>query len=105
MGAPTIIWSGQSGSEYKYWIYKIDTPFNDVSGNYIFAYESSPHQWKPVYIGQTENLKDRLDDHEKEVCAKRNLATHIHTHTNPNKDSRLAEETDLIRLWNPVCNG
>lgn len=100
----TILWPGKSGEKYKYWIHLIGTEFKDISGNYIFAKETSPGKWWPVYIGQTNSLSTRLSHHEKEACAKNNGATHIHAHTSGNEATRLAEEKDLIVNWTPVCN-
>ncbi len=103
--APTIMWPGLSGREYKYWIHPIGASFKEEAGNYIFAKEAKPGYWTPCYIGQTENLEKRLGDHEKEACAKRNGATHIHAHTNPaGETTRKAEEKDLIQKWKPPCN-
>ena len=101
----TINWPGQSGKQYKYTIFPIDTSFKDVPGNYIFAKETSPDKYVPIYIGQTSSFADRFVDHHKEDCARRNGATHIHAHQNSDQASRLAEERDLIARWNPVCNG
>jgi hypothetical protein len=101
----TIVWSGLSGKNYKYWIYPIGTSFKKESGNYIFAKESKPGFWSPCYIGQTDNLDQRLADHEKETCAKRNGATHIHVHlTSGGEVVRRAEERDLILKWKAPCN-
>lgn len=103
--APTIKWPGLSGKEYQYWIYPMGSSFMKKPGNYIFAKESSPSHWTPCYIGQTENLDERLGDHEKEACAKRNGATHVHTHLTTGGESvRKAEEKDLIQRWKPPCN-
>jgi hypothetical protein len=33
----TIKWTGESGNEYQYWIYKIGTAFSADPGNYVFA--------------------------------------------------------------------
>lgn len=102
---PTINWPGLSGKEYKHWIYPIGTSFQEVPGNYVFAKETKPGHWAPCYIGQTENLSQRLDNHEKEACAKRRGATHIHTHINSaGEAARRAEEKDLIVRWTPPCN-
>jgi excinuclease UvrABC nuclease subunit len=100
----TITWSGKSGQIYKFWIYPIGTTFEEKPGNYIFAKESKPHTWSPVYIGQTKNLNSRLENHEKEQCAKRNGATHVHCHINNTESSRLSEERDLILKFQPTCN-
>jgi hypothetical protein len=103
--APTIMWRGLSGKEYKYWIYPIGTSFKKEPGNYIFAKETRSGYWLPCYIGQTENLDERLGDHEKEACAKRNGATHIQTHlASGGEVVRKAEEKDLIQKRKPPCN-
>jgi hypothetical protein len=105
MAEPDIHWEGSSGKKYGYWIHKIGTTFKDAPGNYIYAKETRPGYWRQVYIGQTSSLAERLADHEKEACAKRNGATHIHAHTSSDSEQvRRAEETDLIDKWDPVCN-
>lgn len=101
----TIEWHGVSGKAYKYWIYPIGTVLKEEPGNYIFSEETSSQKWSPRYIGQTENLNRRLGDHEKEACAKRYGATHIHAHLNSGGESiRRAEEKDLVQKWKPPCN-
>ncbi len=104
MTTQTVKWTGQSGKTYDYFVYPIGTSFAAKPGNYIFAAVTSG-VWKPCYIGQTENLNDRLGDHEKEACAKRHGATHIHAHLTEGGESvRKAEEADLISCWKPPCN-
>jgi predicted GIY-YIG superfamily endonuclease len=101
----TIDWEGKSRRFYHYWIYPTGTSFKEEPGNYIFALQTKPHGWRPIYIGQTINLNSRLENHEKEQCAKLNGATHIHCHLNlKGEQARLAEEKDLILKWQPVCN-
>lgn len=105
MANPDIKWEGKSGSTYGYWIYPLGKDFNDQPGNYIYAKQTEPGRWRPLYIGQTSSLKDRLADHEKEACATRNGATHIHAHVNSGGEAaRRTEESDLIEKWSPVCN-
>ena len=101
---PTISWEGQSGIKYPYFIYPIGATFKEEAGNYIFALETRPNYWKPIYIGQTENLNERFDNHHKMPCIKRNGATHIHAHLNSRQSIRLSEESDLIAKFSPVCN-
>ena len=101
-----IIWKGASGTGYKYWIYPINTTFGAGPGNYIFAKETQPNTYAPIYIGQTADLSERFDGHHKMSCIKQKGATHIHVHTSSAKEEeRIAEETDLIHKWNPPCNG
>jgi predicted GIY-YIG superfamily endonuclease len=102
---PSIIWPGSSGQKYEYWIFPIETIFKNEPGNYIFSKELNTGYWSACYIGQTENLNQRLGDHEKEACARRNGATHIHAHlTSGGETIRKAEERDLIQKWTPPCN-
>ncbi len=102
--ADKCTWTGASGKEYLYNIYTMDTDWNDVAGNYIFAKETSPHKWDAVYIGETESFKDRLPNHNELPCVKRNGGTHIHAHTNQDSQARLAEEADIIATGRPPCN-
>jgi hypothetical protein len=104
MSEVTINWPGKSGTQYKYWIGPIDASFKTEGGNYIYAKESQPGSWVPIYIGQAKNLSERLANHEKEASAKRNGATHIHSHTNGTETARLAEESDLLARWSTPCN-
>ena len=105
MAEQTIMWLGKSGKEYKYWIHEMDTSFKDEPGNYLFAKQTSPGKWTPVYIGETESLKDRLSNHDKLPCVKRHGGTHIHAHTTPGGQKvRRDEEGDLIAKWDPPCN-
>lgn len=106
MSREKTYWPGFSGKEYQYWIYPIGTTFKEVPGTYIFAIETGPGKWLPCYIGQTKNLDQRLENHEREACAKRNGATHIHVHViEEDEDARLFEVQDLILRWRPPCNG
>lgn len=102
----TINWPGQSGRWFEYEIFPISTKFKAVPGNYIYARETSPGQWTPVYIGETSDLSERFDHHHKTGCIQRNGATHIHVHAS-STDARVrrAEEADLIGKWGPPCNG
>jgi hypothetical protein len=98
-----IIWPGQVGA-YIYQVYDIDAPMKEQPGNYIFAAPTPQRRWRAIYVGQTTNLDDRLENHEKRACAISHGATHIHAHLNLNKTNRLAEQRDLIRHHGPPCN-
>ncbi len=103
--APKVEWSGVSGTKYSYWAYPIGTTLQEAAGNYIFARETVTGRWVACYVGQTENLNQRLGDHEKEACAKRNGATQIHAHlTTGGEAVRKREEEDLIKGHKPPCN-
>ena len=105
-GELTINWDGKSGKEHKYWIYPIGTTFEPAAGNYVFAKETEPHHWTPIYVGETDNLQRRLTtNHEKTPCINRHGGTHVHTHTSSdNQAVRREEEADIRDKWNPPCN-
>jgi predicted GIY-YIG superfamily endonuclease len=101
----TINWPGASGNNYEYYIHPIGTRFKNLAGNYIFARETKPNYWAPVYIGETADLSSRFNNHHQADAIKRNGATHIHVHsTTGGAQVRRDEETDLRRKWNPPCN-
>ncbi len=100
-----IYWKDKSGTSHRFWIYPRGTKFNEpCPGIYIYARETSPHQWIPIYIGQTQNVNVRLANHEQQECVDRNGATHIHVSIITDERSRLAIEKDLIQQWKPVGN-
>jgi hypothetical protein len=100
-----VNWPGKSGKRYTYTVFPLDQAWNDVPANYIFA-KLTDRGWSPVYFGESERLKTRHISHEKELCAKRNGATHIHAHkSSAQKQERLDEETDLRNNFpNTPCN-
>ena len=103
--ARTIEINGRSGKSYKYWIFEIDYKFKpNQPGNYIFARETASRSWKTIYIGETSDLGEGFDNHEKMPCIRENGATHIHAHRNKKEQKRLAEAADLIEHWHPLCN-
>lgn len=102
----SIMWPGRSGREYWYAIYPRHWRFGARQpGNYIYAVESAPSRLLPLYIGQTDDLNRRLLEQDSEFdlfCA-----THLCAHFNYydyGTFGRLAEERDLIELWEPACN-
>lgn len=101
----TINWAGASGRTYEYYIYPMNTDFHAKPGNYCFAEEVSPGQWRPHYFGETVDLSSRFSGHHKIDKAKRMGATHIHAHVSGSEAERLAEERDLCAKWKPSCNG
>jgi len=106
MGALAVMeWPGQSGRRYKYWVYKIGTKFKETPANYMFARETAPLTFAPVYVGQTSDLSVGLDDNQRTPCIREFGATHVHAHANSRGEAaRLEEEADLMGMWDPICN-
>ena len=95
------MWNGtnfleSSVGEPPYW------PFPSI---YIFAKKTSRFSYKALYVGQTENLSERMDRNENLNLAKLLGMTHVHYRlASFDKLSRLREERELIRLCKPPLN-
>ena len=100
-----IYWKDKSGTRHRFWIYPLGTKFNEpCPGIYIYARQTSPHKWSPIYIGQTENVNVRLTNQEQQECVDQKGATHIHVSIITDEKSRITIQKDLIEQWKPVCN-
>ncbi|MCI0432583.1 MAG: hypothetical protein L0271_02880 [Gemmatimonadetes bacterium] len=99
------LWTGKSGQKYRYTVYMFGTVFGPGPANFIFAHESRPGHYVPVYIGQTGDLSEPFEDHVALECIKQRRVTHIHVrHSDAREELRRAERSDLILAWNPPCN-
>ena len=107
-----VIWTGENGRNYVFKIHPIntfdlkptDTRFNPDGACYIFTKENAD---KAIYIGETDNLSTRFDDHHKKECIRRHGATHICVYTDGMDQylHRLVVERDLLANEDPPCNG
>ena len=116
-GGP-IEWQGVTQTWKDYFIFEIGAieypDWQLKPSNYIFAYcDAETSEWKPLYIGETKQLADRLPYHEKLQCVLKLGGTHVqvHFHGTDNEDSRKAEESDLLDKYistygtKPPCHG
>jgi len=99
-------WSGVSGREYVYRVYRLPAKFKNLPGNYIFTKPTEVGGWLPVYIGETNDLGAALGvDHPELPCVREQRATHVHAHQSSDEQTnREAEVEDLVEIWAPPCN-
>jgi|SRR3990167_3305580 len=107
--ANLVIWQGVSRNTYQMELHPIGTIFNDVPGIYVLCHEAGPGQWFAHYIGEAENLNDRvglsLVNHHKFRPALKSGATHICALiVRGGKTVRLSVETDLRHFYRPPLN-
>jgi hypothetical protein len=102
---PSITLRGASGANYPFIVYRWGTQFNPVCAVYGILALRNDGLYHVVYIGQTGNCNERFDAHHKAFCFTRNGATHIGLLLETSEPRRLAIETDLVRGYNPPCNG
>lgn len=101
-------WKGKSGRSYSFEVYPIGTAFKALGAVYAFTKRIvtngvGNHDF--IYIGLTNDLSTRFDNHHKDACIEKSGANCISVHLNNTESQRLDIETDLCRLHNPPCNG
>jgi len=104
----TITLTGVSGASYTFNIYPWGTSFRAVAAVYAVTkrYTDSKrgHTHTVLYVGQTEDLSTRFDNHHKAACFTRNGANCICTDPEESESTRREVETDLIESYKPRCN-
>jgi hypothetical protein len=93
----TCNWIGESGQKYTYYVYPRHpniTPGQD--GNYIYARKNAQGLWVPIYMGEGDLSQRASTNHHRTACIDLKGATHVHLRLNPSKESRRAEEMDLL---------
>lgn len=97
---PTVYWRG--------YVFRIGDPsqvtWRRAGGVYVFAYQTEPNVWKPLYVGETGNFRERMWDHERWADAVRLGATHVVAIRLPTEEIRLWMELELIREFDPPLN-
>ncbi len=106
--ADKVDWVGQSGQTYSSYLRKIGTTYKDLPGVYIFV-KLEIEKWSPIYVGETDSLKDRLttnrENHHRYYCVTNHGATHICTMVvEGGEQARLDIETDIRQSYQPPCN-
>jgi len=108
MAVPTINLTGVSGNQYVFEVYSKDTTFNAVGGVYAITSRQQNDQGgfshTRIYIGQTDNLSTRFDNHHRLDCFNRKNWNCICVHRDDNESSRLEKERDLIDNYDTPCN-
>lgn len=75
------------------------TDFNNVAGIYLITTSDG----NVVDVGETDNLKERIPNHERESCWNRNSGINLWFHFDNNRDQRLLKEKMLRTNFSPVC--
>ena len=89
---------------YDFKAYSPKTRWKAVGAVYIFAKPTSDGGWRAVYVGQTKDMNDRMQDHSDWTAASRLGATAIHARTVSDEPMRKALEKVMIDAWKPPLN-
>jgi excinuclease UvrABC nuclease subunit len=106
---PTITFTGASGKNYTFSIYALGTNFKALGGVYVFT-KATPklgggNSHDVLYVGQTGDLSSRFTDHHKEDCVNKRGCNCICVTVVGSERDRLLIEADLVKAYNPPCNG
>ncbi len=102
-----VTFNGKSGARYSFNVYSLDTEFESIGAVYAFTKRTVKKDQGShglLYIGETEDLSERIPNHEKWPCVSQHDGNCICVHRDNDKDSRLEKETDLIQNYEPPCN-
>lgn len=105
----TLTLKGASGATYSFDVYPADANWAE---NIACVYYVSKRTEKPggggshtaIYVGETEDLKDRHADHHKQKCFEKHGYNCISIHHEKSAKARLQIEEDLREAYDPPCN-
>jgi len=90
---------------YEFNVHEPNAPWSHVGAVYLFCGVKQPeNQWILLYVGQTDDLADRLSTHERWPEAVQLGATHVHARAVPQVANRDLIEQELIRVYQPRMN-
>lgn len=105
----TVTLTGKTGQKYQFDVYSVDTTWKDnvecvyyISRRYKNNEGGFSHD--DIYIGETDDLKDRINNHHKRDCFRREKYNAISIHLENHEHDRLNIESDLLGAKNPPCN-
>ncbi|MGO9403266.1 MAG: hypothetical protein ACLPVW_07325 [Terriglobales bacterium] len=98
---------GKSGKTYQFEVHAWGSEFEAVGAVYAITKRSvtngnGSHIF--IYFGQTGNLSERFEGHEKADCFTRNGANCICVHFESDEELRLAIEADFLEGYGTPCN-
>ena len=106
--ATVVTFKGASGNTYDFTAYSMDSSFNNIGAIYVFTKQYYDNQgtsrYRPLYIGKTSQLGDRLDGHEKLDCVNEHGANSICVYAESSTTKRSEIETDLLNNYSTPCN-
>lgn len=100
----TLSITGKSGTFYKFYIHKLPVNFNAVAGVYLFTKQLQNGKHQYIYLGITNDLSGRFDNHHKANCISRNGATHLCDFTESSEEKRKFIEKDIMAVISTKCN-
>lgn len=103
--SPPLKIKGISGHEYIFPVYRMPHPnFKAEGGVYIFTELQGNGGHRHIYLGITNDLSERFDNHHKIDCISNNGATHLSAFLESSEDERKRIEKDILAAITTTCN-
>ena len=101
----TVTFSGKSGIKFIFDYWDFPGTWDSVAGVYIVAvYNVGSDSITPLYVGETDDLKERFIGHHKQRCFDKYKANILCWWEERDFASRRTIELDLINGLKPICN-
>lgn len=104
----TVEFAGKSGNKYNFTVYTIDEECADEGGVYMFNERfkamNGNFSHRVKYIGMAQSFVNRMYNHHKLDCAKKNGANCLCLHREDDEKKRTEIELDLLNNFNTSCN-
>ncbi|MCF7734222.1 MAG: hypothetical protein K9M98_02740 [Cephaloticoccus sp.] len=96
--------AGKSGTKYKFGVYPYDTEWKEIGAVYVVSRRDNGGNHTFIYVGRTDNLKERHGNHHQADCFKRHNRNCLCVLVEQSQARRIAIEADLLasRIW--PCN-
>lgn len=101
-GRQTIHLTGHDKPHYTAYEYDIREGLPDYSGIYIVTRFDGNHHIN--YVGQSNNISNRLSNHENWDCFNKHHSSHILTIEILMQEEKDFVEADIIKHYQPKCN-
>lgn len=103
----TANWTGSSGTKYPMQITRLGGSVPSYAGVYILC-RRQDHIWSTYFVGEAEDIRNCLGEsrHLGRDCAMRQGASYVATTVvDGGQDARMRVEEDIIKAYQPPCNG
>jgi hypothetical protein len=100
----TYKWPFGKEDSLEFTIHDANAAWSPAAGVYIFAFAADPAHWCALYVGQTDNFRARIPNHELWAQAVQLGATHVHALEVRRANIRDIFERGLIESLKPMMN-
>lgn len=98
---------GCSGTKYTFSVYPLNTEFKNLGGVYYISRRTMSEgigRHTNIYIGITNDLSTRFNDHHKEECFDKHQANCVSVFLCDSEKMRIEIEKDLLCNYDFLCN-